>query len=162
MIPHISIINMKWVPLKFNSSKFNFIIPFSNSPTHKWKLIEDPTRTPLDLVREFNGQNLYRIGKCYPLNLLLWKYVYFTGWPINTISLNCSIICVNDDIPHTSISHDMINPHYYVYFDIYLVLREFLRIAPSTIPFEVASLLYYIRVFLFKSNSYYSTQILDV
>ena len=116
MIPHISIINMKWVPLKFNSSKFNFIIPFSSSPPHKWKLIEDPTRTPLDLVKEFNGQNLYRIGKCYPLKLLLWKYVYFTGWPIDTISLNCSIVCVNDDIPYTGISHDMISPHYYIYF----------------------------------------------
>ena len=45
--------------------------------------------------------------------------------------------------------------------DIFLVLREFLRIASCTIPFEAAPLLSHIGDFLFKNNSYYSTRILD-
>ena len=62
----------------------------------------------LDLAIEFNGQNLHRIGRYYPLNIPLCKYVYFTGLPIDAIFLNYFAVCVNNDIPHTDFFANMI------------------------------------------------------
>ena len=141
-----------------------FIMSFSNNPPHEWTIDRNPIKTLLDLMIEFSDRRLYRIGRCYPLNFLLWKYVYYTGWTINAMSLNCFVVCVNDNIPHTGIFPDMVSVltvMSVLVVDIFLVLREFLRIAPSTIPFETNPLLFHIGDFLFKSNPLYSARIPD-
>ena len=47
---------------------------FPTTPHMNEKLIGNPIETLLNLMIEFNSQSLHRIGRCYPLNLFLWKY----------------------------------------------------------------------------------------
>ena len=84
---------------------------FSNNPPHEWKLTQNT-----DLVIQSNGWTQHRIGRCYPLNLPLWKHIYFTSWPVDAMSLNCSAVCVNDDVLHTGFFLTHFSSHGYVHF----------------------------------------------
>ncbi|KAL4311982.1 hypothetical protein GQ457_01G013380 [Hibiscus cannabinus] len=53
-------------------------------------------------------------AQVFPLNLPLSKYIYFTGYLVDVMSLNYSAVCVNDDILHTTISLTRVRSHGYV------------------------------------------------
>ena len=76
----------------------------------------DRKTSSFDSVIVFHNWNLHMIGKCYPLNLALWKYVYFTSCPVDIMSLNCHTHYVNDDISHIGIFLSLFSSHGYVCF----------------------------------------------
>ena len=101
-----------WIPLNATSS-CHHAKKFQQPPT--WMEIYQKPHS-FDSVIVFNGWNLHLIGRCYHLNLPLWKYVYFTSCPIVRMSLNCLTIFVNDDISHIGIFLSLFSSHGYVRF----------------------------------------------
>ena len=87
------------VPLNATSSCYN-AKKYQQSPT--WMEIDRKTLS-FDSVIVFNSWNLHKIGRCYPSNIPLWKYVYFTSCPVDMMSLNCPAHYVNNDISHIGI-----------------------------------------------------------
>ena len=102
-----------------------------------------PHMNEIDTTMTQSGDRFYvryshRIGRHQPLNLPLWKYIYFTSWPVDTMFLNCSVVCVNDDIPHTNTS---MARFWFPWVCSYghehlLVLQEFKITMPSSLPWS--------------------------
>ena len=142
---------------------FSFTFPnstlFQQSAT--WMRI---TRLPIETSRlriEFNDWYLHRIGRCSPLNLPLWD-LCLLYWLISRRDV-FELFCRWCKWWHNSHRYlhcgSVLTVMSVLAMDIVLVLQEFLRIVPSTIPFEAAPLLSYIGDFLFKNSPHYSARI---
>lgn len=109
-----------------------------------------------DSMIVFDKWNLHRIGRCYPLNLPLWKYIYFTSCPVDMMSLNCpAFLCKRTIYSTQESSKRFFSSHDYVRFGhehqpgSARVSKEF---SPKQFSFEAAPLLSHIGDYLILSN----------